>query len=84
MQGLGFRVYPPRQVLSCSSASSSSGASCQGQASIGRAPRILQQVSELQKTTVDDRNYLKDLKLWELWSIPYYGYCRVDIINRSR
>ena len=22
-----------------------------------------------------------DPKLWELWSIPYYGYCRVYIIN---
>ena len=25
----------------------------------------------------------KDPKLWELWSIPYYGSCRILSINRS-
>ena len=25
----------------------------------------------------------KDPKLWELWYIPYYGYCRILSINRS-
>ena len=24
----------------------------------------------------------KDLKLWELWYIPYYGKCRILSINR--
>ena len=24
----------------------------------------------------------KDLKLWELWYIPYYGSCRILSINR--
>ena len=35
-------------------------------------------------TTVDDKNlhYLKHPKLWELWYIPYYGECRINIINR--
>ena len=28
-------------------------------------------------------NYLQDPKLWELWYIPYYGQCRIYIINRS-
>ena len=35
--------------------------------------------------TVEDRTpefYLKDPKLWELWYIPYYGSCRIHIINR--
>ena len=35
--------------------------------------------------TADDLNpwhYLKDPKLWELWYIPYYGKCRIHIINR--
>ena len=27
-------------------------------------------------------HYLKDPKLWELWFIPYYGKCRICIINR--
>ena len=27
-------------------------------------------------------HYLKDPKLWELWYIPYYGKCRIYIINR--
>ena len=27
--------------------------------------------------------YLKDPKLCELWYIPYYGYGRIYIINRS-
>ena len=27
-------------------------------------------------------HYLKDPKRWELWPIPCYGYCRIDIINR--
>ena len=26
-------------------------------------------------------HYLKDPKLWELWYIPYYGYCRMYTIN---
>ena len=26
---------------------------------------------------------LKDPKLWELWYIPYYGQCRIYIINSS-
>ena len=26
-------------------------------------------------------HYLKDPKLWELWYIPYYGSCRIYIIN---
>ena len=25
---------------------------------------------------------LKDAKLWELWHIPYYGECRISIMNR--
>ena len=25
----------------------------------------------------------KDPKLWELWYIPYNGYCRILSINRS-
>ena len=25
----------------------------------------------------------KDLKLWELWYIPYYGSCRILSINRN-
>ena len=28
-------------------------------------------------------HYLKDPKLWELWYTPYYGQCRIYIINRS-
>ena len=34
--------------------------------------------------TVDDiiLHYLKDPKPWELWHIPYYGSCRICIINR--
>ena len=28
-------------------------------------------------------HYLKDSKLWESWYIPYYGSCRIYIINRS-
>ena len=28
-------------------------------------------------------HYLKDPKLWELWYIPYYGSCRIHIINRA-
>ena len=28
-------------------------------------------------------HYLKDPKLWELWYIPYYGSCRIYIINRT-
>ena len=28
-------------------------------------------------------HYLKDPKLWELWYIPYYGYCSIYTINRS-
>ena len=27
-------------------------------------------------------HYLKDPKPWELWYIPYYGYCMIYIINR--
>ena len=27
-------------------------------------------------------HYLKDPKLWELWHIPSYGYCRIYTINR--
>ena len=27
-------------------------------------------------------HYPKDPKLWELWDIPYYGSCRILIINR--
>ena len=27
-------------------------------------------------------HYLKDPKLWELWYIPYYGLCRIYVINR--
>ena len=35
--------------------------------------------------SVDDINpaYLKDPKLWEFWYIPYYGSCRIYIINRN-
>ena len=36
--------------------------------------------------TVDDKNpqhYVKGPKLWELWSIPYYGQCRISIIHSS-
>ena len=29
----------------------------------------------------DILHYHIDPKLWELWSIPYYGYCRISIIN---
>ena len=28
-------------------------------------------------------HYLKDPELWELWYIPYYGICRIYIINRE-
>ena len=28
-------------------------------------------------------HYLQDPKLWELWYLPYYGQCRIYIINRS-
>ena len=28
-------------------------------------------------------HYLKDPKLWKLWYVPYYGKCRIYIINRS-
>ena len=28
-------------------------------------------------------HYLNDPRLWELWYIPYYGDCRIYIINRS-
>ena len=27
-------------------------------------------------------HYLNDPKLWELWYTPYYGLCRIYIINR--
>ena len=27
-------------------------------------------------------HYLQDPKLWALWYVPYYGYCRIYIINR--
>ena len=27
-------------------------------------------------------HYSKGPKLWELWYIPYYGQCRIHIINR--
>ena len=27
-------------------------------------------------------HYLNDPRLWELWYILYYGYCRMYIINR--
>ena len=29
-------------------------------------------------------HYLQDPKLGELWTIPYYGYCRIYIINRIK
>ena len=31
-------------------------------------------------------HYLKDAKLWEIWYIPQYGYCRIYIyiIRRRR
>ena len=35
--------------------------------------------------TVDDINPAlphKDPKLWEVWYVPYYGLCRIYIINR--
>ena len=28
-------------------------------------------------------HYLKDPKLREFWYVPYYGYCRIDIMNRT-
>ena len=31
---------------------------------------------------VEILHYLKDPKLWELWYVPYYGQCRISIINR--
>ena len=36
--------------------------------------------SEIRLRTVDDRNLAlpsKGLKLWEVWYIPYDGYCRI-------
>ena len=29
-------------------------------------------------------HHLKDPKQWELWYIPYYGYCRISIISRTK
>ena len=39
-----------------------------------------------QNSTVDDiiLHYLKDPKLWELRYLPYYGLCRMYIINRRK
>ena len=31
---------------------------------------------------IEIRHDLKDPKLWDLWYIPYYGSCRIYIINR--
>ena len=40
----------------------------------------------MRDATVDDINPslpYKDPRLWELWHIPYYGSCRISIINSS-
>ena len=28
-------------------------------------------------------HYRKDPKLWDFWFIPYYGWCRIYIINHK-
>ena len=55
-----------------------------GQATIGDGSSFISQPSTLNLIRVShtvDEALPKDPKLWELWYIPYYGSCRIYIIN---